>query len=76
MGATEWKKFSKSKPYVFGAMVKLESQFTFKRSEEWSSSAGRDKRGWIEGGEAGRIELISQTNGRKLRSKESLKEGR
>ena len=40
MGTIEWKKFSKTQTAVFGAMVKLECEFTFQWSEIWSSSAG------------------------------------
>lgn len=66
VGTIEWKKFSKTQTAVFGAMVKLESEFTFQRNERWSSSAGRDKRDWKEGREEGRIEVISQTYGGSL----------
>ena len=40
VGTIEWKKFSKTQTAVFGATVKLESEFTFQWSERWSSSAG------------------------------------
>ena len=64
VGTIEWKKFSKTQTAVFGAMVKLECEFTFQWSERWSSSAGGMNEAEQKLGKGeGRIEVIRQTYG-------------